>query len=113
VLATLALLARRTAPEMHKRMWVLATIPLLNAAVGRMSWLPFTAGASSQFDYVSALYPLLLVVPAVLADVARLGRPHRAYLVGIVLIVASTAATRELWSWPWWHRVVPALLASP
>lgn len=112
VLAGAALLARRAAPETHKRMVLLATLPLLNAAVGRMPWLPFTAGTSSDFDNVSALYPLLLIVPALLNDVARLGRMHRAYLVGIAIIVASTAATNALWSQPWWHRLVPALLAN-
>ena len=112
VLAGVALLARRAAPETHKRMVLMATVPLLSAAVGRMPWLPFTAGASGEFDYVAALYPLLLIVPALLNDVARFGRVHRAYLVGIAIVVVSTAATRELWSQPWWHRLVPALLAN-
>ena len=112
VLAGVALLARRAAPETHKRMILVATVPLLNAAVGRMSWLPFTAGTSGEFDYVSALYPLVLIVPALLNDVARIGRVHRAYLVGIAIVVVSTAATRELWSSPWWHGIVRALLPN-
>lgn len=111
-LATWALLARRAAPGTHKRMLLMATVPLLSAAVGRMPWLPFTAGTSSEFDYVSALYPLLLVVPAFFYDVARFGRAHRAYLVGAAIVLASTAATRELWSSPGWHGIVRSLLAN-
>jgi hypothetical protein len=106
VLAGIALAARRTAPETHKRMLLIATVPLLAAAAGRMPWLPFTAGTSSEFDYVAALYPLLLLVPAFLYDVRRRGRLHRAYLVGLVIVLVSTAATRELWSSPGWHHLV-------
>jgi len=110
VLATWSLLARRAAPGTHKRMMLMATVPLLSAAAGRMPWLPFTAGTSSEFDYVSALYPLLLVAPAILVDAARLGRVHRAYLIGVVIVLASTAATRELWSTPAWHNLIRSLL---
>ena len=110
VLATWALLARRTAPGTHKRMMLIAAVPLLSAAVGRMPWLPFTAGASSEFDTVSALYPLLLVVPAILYDVRRLERVHRAYLIGAVVVLVSTVVTRELWSSPAWHSLVHSAL---
>jgi hypothetical protein len=110
VLSTWALLTRRAAPETHKRMILMSTVPLLSAAVGRMPWLPFTAGASSEFDYVSALYPLLLVAPAIFYDAARSGRAHRAYLIGVTIVLASTAATRELWSSPSWHGLVRSVL---
>ena len=110
VLATWALLARRAAHDTHKRMILMATVPLLSAAVGRMPWLPFTAGASSQFDSVSALYPLLLVAPAILYDAARSRRVHRAYLIGLVIVLAATGVTRELWSSPAWHNLVRSLL---
>jgi hypothetical protein len=110
VLATWALLARNAAPGTHKRMILMATVPLLSAAAGRMPWLPFTAGASSQFDAVAALYPLLLVTPAILYDASRLERVHRAYLIGVAIVLASTVVTRELWSSPAWHNLVRSLL---
>ncbi|HET7131973.1 MAG TPA: hypothetical protein VFJ95_06975, partial [Gammaproteobacteria bacterium] len=110
VLAGWGLLARRTAPATHRRMLQMATVPLLAAAVGQMPWLPFTASPSSEFDYVAALYPLLLLVPAFLYDVRQRGRLHRAYLVGVVIVLVSTAATRELWSSPAWHQLVRTAL---
>jgi hypothetical protein len=36
-----ALRTRRTDPEMHKRMMLLATLMLLDAAIARMNWLPY------------------------------------------------------------------------
>lgn len=110
VLATWGLLARRAAPATHKRMMLMATVPLLSAAAARMPWLPFTAGASSEFDKVAALYPLVLVAPAILYDAARYGRVHRAYLIGLVIVLASTVATNELWSSPAWHNLVRSAL---
>jgi hypothetical protein len=110
VIAAWGLLARPTAPETHRRMLLLSAVPLLSAAVGHMPWLPFTASASSEFDYVAALYPLLLLVPAFLYDVRYRGRLHRAYLVGLVIVLVSTAATRELWSSPRWHHLVRTAL---
>ncbi|HEX5045485.1 MAG TPA: hypothetical protein VFX89_00055 [Gammaproteobacteria bacterium] len=110
VLVTWALLARGAAPETHKRMMLMATVPLLSAAAGRMPWLPFTAGASSEFDKVAVLYPLLLVAPAILHDAARSGRVHRAYLIGLVIVLAATVATNELWSSPAWHNLVRSAL---
>src|SRR6185437_2661079 len=65
------LLTRRTDPQMHKRMMLLATLMLLDAAIARMSWLPY-----NEFPrhYLAVhLYLLLLLVPALLHDLLREG----------------------------------------
>jgi hypothetical protein len=87
-----ALLARRTDPQTHKRMMLLATLMLLDAAIARMDWLPY-----NQFprDYLAIhLYLLLLFVPALLYDLIRVRRIHRAWVWGLALTL------------PWMSRVV-------
>lgn len=37
-----ALLVRREDPETHKRLIIIATLPLLSAAIDRIAWLPTT-----------------------------------------------------------------------
>jgi hypothetical protein len=96
-----AMAVRRTDGETHKRMLILATFVLLDAAMARHVWLPgndITAG----YDATHA-YWLLLLMPAVLYDVVRLGRPHRAYVVGLALILPCVIATHFVWNAPQWH----------
>ena len=98
-----AMVVRRTDSEMHKRMLILATFVLLDAAVARHVWLPgndITAG----YDATHA-YWLLLLVPAVIYDIARLGRLHRAYVVGLALILPCAIATHFVWNAPQWHSI--------
>lgn len=96
-----AMAVRRTDGETHKRMLILATFVLLDAAIARHVWLPgndITAG----YDVTHA-YWLLLLVPAVVYDVARFGRLHRAYVVGLALILPCAIATHFVWNAPQWH----------
>jgi hypothetical protein len=98
-----AMAVRRTDVETHKRMLILATFVLLDAAVARHVWLPgndITAG----YDATHA-YWLLLLVPAVIYDIARFGRLHRAYVVGLALILACAVATHFVWNAPQWHSI--------
>jgi hypothetical protein len=98
-----AMAVRRTDVETHKRMLILATFVLLDAAVARHVWLPgndITAG----YDVTHA-YWLLLLVPALGYDVVRRGRPHRAYVVGLALILPCAIATHFVWNAPQWHSI--------
>ena len=104
-----AVLARRTAPETHKRMMLLATFAVIDAALGRMGWLPGQTGASDQSYTIVHLYQLLLLAPAVAYDVIRFGRVHRAYLIGIGLFLPFVLATHVLWNSPVWRRAVGAV----
>jgi hypothetical protein len=103
-----AMAVRRTDGETHKRMSILATFVLLDAGVARHVWLPgndITVG----YDATHA-YWLLLLVPAVVYDVVRRGRPHRAYVVGLALILPCAIATHFVWNAPRWHSFAAALM---
>ena len=102
-----ALFVRRKDPETHKRLMILATLLPMPAAIDRMSWLPATIPDSPTSIH---LYPLLLLVPALIYDVVRRGRVHRAYVIGIALNVPFVIATHLLWGSSWWMAVAPTLV---
>ena len=105
-----ALLTRRTDPQMHKRMMLLATLSLLDAGIARMSWLPF-----NQFprEYLAIhLYLLLLLVPPLLHDLLRSGRIHRAWVWGLALMLPWVVATEIVWGTPWWRTFGPKLVGA-
>lgn len=104
-----AIAVRRRDPDTHKRMLILATLVLVPAAIARMTILPTTMPQS--YDALH-LYMLLLLAPAVLYDVVRTGRPHRAYLIGLALLLPWMIAMRMLWSSPWWLETAPRLMAA-
>ena len=107
---TWAALARRTAPETHKRMMLMATLVVIDAALGRMSWLHGWTGIADADGYtIVHLYQLMLLAPAVVYDLVRFGRVHAAYLIGVGLFLPFVIATHVLWNHPAWQRAVGAL----
>lgn len=106
-----AMAVRRTDLETHKRMLILATFVLLDAAVARHVWLPGN-DITASYD-PTHLYWLLLLVPALVHDTLRLGRPHRAYATGLALIVPYAIATHFVWNTPQWHAIAAALMGVP
>jgi hypothetical protein len=105
-----ALRARHTDLQMHKRMMLLATLMLLDAAIARMTWLPYN---DFPRDYLAIhLYLLLLVVPALLHDLIRLGRIHRAWVWGLALILPWVVATDFVWGSEWWRVFGPKLVGA-
>jgi hypothetical protein len=112
-----ALGTRRRDLDTHKRMMILATFALVNAAIGRMRWLPgydFPDDAFAPVSFGPAhLYHLLLLVPVLVHDVIRRGRPHRAYLAGLALIIPVMLGTHLLWDHPWWLAAAPWLIGAP
>jgi hypothetical protein len=105
-----ALRTRRTDPEMHRRMMLLATLMLLDAAIARMTWLPY-----NEFPkhYLAVhLYLLLLLVPALLHDLIRRGRIHRAWVWGLALTLPWVVATEFLWGSHWWRELGPKLVGA-
>lgn len=104
------LLTRRTDPQTHKRMMLLATLMLLDAAIARMGWLPYNEFPRS-YGAVHA-YLLLLLVPALLYDLFRLGRIHRAWVWGLALILTWVIATEFVWGSPWWRGFGPKLVGA-
>jgi hypothetical protein len=110
VLIAWALLVRKKDPETHKRLMILATLLPLPAAIDRMTWLPGTLPDSPSSVH---LYSLLWLMPALIYDVARRGRIHRAYVIGIALNLPFVVASHALWSSPWWLATAPALMGLP
>lgn len=106
----LAWKARRRDPQTHKRMMLLATLMLIDAAIARMGWLP-----CNEFpqDYLAVhVYLLLLTVPALLFDLLTLGRIHRAWLIGLALLVPWVILTQFVWGSEWWRAFGPRLVGA-
>ncbi len=103
-----AISARVRDPATHKRMMLLATLVLLDAAIARMAWLPGRNSAIT-YDDVHA-YLLLVLAPALVFDWVHLGRVHRAYVLGLAILAPWILATHFLWNLPWWHATAARLM---
>ena len=79
-----ALYFRRRA-DTHKRLMLLATIAILPAAVARLPFTFVAQGGPLAFFGI----PDLLIVPMLIFDIITRGKPHRATVVGGLLLVAS------------------------
>ncbi len=93
-------------PESHKRWMLLATVPLMQAPVGRLLRPIFAAdfpGPPPVFVTVpAALLVNLLIVAAIVHDWRTRGRPHPVYLIGGAIILATQimrvpVSTTEAW----------------
>ena len=102
-----ALLVRRKDPQTHKRLMILATLLPLPAAIDRMEWLPATIPASPASIH---LYSLLWLSPVLIYDIARRGRVHGAYVIGLALNLPFVVASEFLWGSPWWLATAPRLM---
>jgi hypothetical protein len=103
-------------PEWHKRLMLLATISLLEAAVARWYFVfvlpPGPPGPPTVMATVPpAMLGCALLVIAMVRDWRVRGRPHPAYLVGLVALVALKAAELPLSETSWWHAVAGGVLA--
>ena len=109
VFVSWAFLSRRRDPETHKRIMVLATVMPLPAAIDRIAWLPGTMAQGAAF---MPLYTLLWLLPVLIYDIARHGRVHRAYVIGIALNLPFVIASQFLWGSPWWFEAAPRLMGA-
>jgi hypothetical protein len=99
VFATLFVIAvlNVSRPDVHKRLLLVATVSLLNAAVGRLFILALglpspAASVEPPPVYVSILPGLIadgLLIPALLYDRRHLGSVHRVYWVAGGALIAS------------------------
>jgi hypothetical protein len=112
ILYSWAVRARRASLETHKRMMVMATFVVLDAAVGRMDWLPHGySGVGGDTSYaVVNVYQLLLLVPVIVYDVLRFGRVHRAYVFGVGLFLLFIVVLFAVWNSALWHRTAAAVM---
>jgi hypothetical protein len=102
-----ALLVRRKDPETHKRMMILATLMPMGAAITRIDWLPTTMPDSYVSQYA---YHLLWLTPALVYDLVRRGAVHRAYVIGIALVLPYAIVSQLLWGSDWWVSTAPKLM---
>jgi hypothetical protein len=86
--ATLAVLRRRDA-QSHKRLMLLATIGLLDAAVIRWPLGDMTAGIGRLPWTITDMCVDLFLIPMIAWDIASRGRVHRVTLIGGLTVIAS------------------------
>lgn len=91
-------LLRRDA-QTHKRLMLLATILMLQPAIGRMPW-PQALGGE-----LGTLMAFLMVLPLIAWDLARRGRPHRATMIGVAVLAAEQLLRIALWRTEEWQAV--------
>jgi hypothetical protein len=94
----------RKKPEMHRRLMLIATCGLLDAAWGRFDYI-----AEHGYFFWFADSVMLL---GVLRDLAVDRRIHRVYLVALPLIVVCQAIAIHAWrsGSPWWVRIAHSIL---
>ena len=106
-----AILVRRRDNESHKRMMILATVVLMIPGLGRLlSITRVLPDFGLSIIDARHFYLLLLLAPALVYDVVKLGAPDRSYVVGVVLLGAWMVAAHFLWASPWWVENSPKLL---
>ena len=94
VVFTIAL-ANVKRPDVHRRLMLIATISILNAAVGRLFILmlggppPSVAPPPVFVTIPAGLIADLLLIPAMWHDKKRLGYVHRTYWIGGAALIAS------------------------
>jgi hypothetical protein len=95
----IAAIANIQRPEVHKRLVLLATISLLQAAMGRVFFVLITGGGPGLRPGLGAPPPLaiglvpsllteLLIVAGIIYDWRTRGRPHAVWLIGAAVITA-------------------------
>lgn len=108
-----AILTRGKDSETHKRMMILATLVLMSPAIGRLvsvsSLLPDFGLRGTDARH---LYELLLLLPALIYDGIKRGALHRAYLIGLGLIIPYMIAAHFLWDSPWWREIALRLMGA-
>lgn len=103
---TAAMVNRRRA-DWHKRLMLIATVSLLNAAFARFFFLAVNGGGPgmrpgmgpprpAEFALTAGLLADSIIVLAMLFDWRARGRPHRAYLWGLGILVAVQVARGPL-----------------
>lgn len=91
-----ALRVRREDPASHKRLTVLASVAVIDAAFFRMGWLLPSPGVDS-FIVAAHIQQLALLAPILALDFRIYGRPHSVTATGILLLLAFTVVIGLLW----------------
>jgi len=78
------------------------------AAIAHIVWLPGYTPLVN--NYIALFYQLLMLAPAVVYDVVKLGHPRRAYIIGLGAFAPFVGIALVFWDSPGWHRVVSTLI---
>jgi hypothetical protein len=103
-----AAIALRRDSQSHKRLMLLATLSILDAAVAR---LPFDFLRSSSWTYLPTTDVLLVV--AMLYDVASRRTVHQAYIWGGLLLVIEQALRISVGNTAAWQSIARAIIGAP
>jgi hypothetical protein len=115
LLALAGLLFARRDPAAHKRLILMATTVIVGAAYARWWGEPLTAAFGD--DYVGMVINSftgtnLILAMAVAYDAVTRGRPHRVYLIGIPLILASQLLSSWIYHASWWLPISRVLIET-
>jgi len=115
IVVTLAIITTHR-PESHKRLMLLASISLLDAAVARW-FIVFLAPPGAvgpppvPVTIAPALVAYLLLVVAIVFDWRSHGRPHPVYVYGGLALVAIKLLNWPISATPAWHALAGGILA--
>lgn len=98
----------RRDPQTHKRLMLLATISVLDAAVAR---LPFEILRSTAWVYIPATG--LFLVAVVLYDFTSRGRVHAAYVWGSLLVILGQALRIPIGETETWKALARMIIGEP
>jgi hypothetical protein len=115
-----AAIANRSRPEWHKRLMLVATVSLLQAAMARVFFLINTGGGPGLRPGLGAPQPVAItIVPGLIVDTLILagivydwrtrGRPHPAYLIAGGVVLAVQLARVPLSATPAWQALAAGL----
>ena len=113
--ATAALIFARRDSTTHKRLILIATTSIVGAAYARW-WGPAldrTFGDGFWGMIVNTFAGTNLILAAAIAyDIVTRGRPHRAYVVGVPLLLVGQLACSWIYHAPWWPPIARAIIES-
>jgi hypothetical protein len=115
-----AAIATVTRPEIHRRLMLLATISVMPPAIARIFYA-FNAGVAPgarpglgplrTVESVSAsgFMADALILAGIANDVRTRGRPHLAYVIGGILIIAVQVLRGPVSTTQWWYAIADFL----
>lgn len=107
-------IANTKRPETHKRLMILFMIPLMQAALARLFKTAFSPpGAVGSPPVIISVPPGILacalVIAAMVYDWRTRGRPHRVYVIGLVVLLAQVLISVPLGASPQWMAFAKGL----
>jgi hypothetical protein len=99
----IAVRARRSDPDLHKRMMFLGTAVVLPAALVRMTWLP-------HFPFAFSIYLIVVLLPMLSWDVIRTRSVPKAYLIWFAVWTPVEVGEWALDGQSWLDAAIPRLM---